>query len=1759
MDTAPTISGLDTALAFRENLLNGIAQLIGSDGAVVVSDPDSSDFDGGTLIVSAIVLAPPLVDQLAAPDDLKQDVIGLRLGDRITLTVGSVEVDGVAVATVVTDGRLGTPLELAFNASATAEIVRLLIANLTYQNLSDTPIAKRDIRIELTDGDGGTATLVDIAVDVLPDADAIRGLGGDRQANTETASNQDKPAIAALADGGFIIVWESDGQDGDLNGIFAQRFDADGHPVARDGTTLAAGLTDEFQINTTTLSQQFDPAIAAMPDGGFVISWTDFSALDGSGQGLFAKRFGADGAIMPFEGPVETGADDELRLNIETASHQFEAELAALKGVNAGTFVSVFTSTTSFGTGAGDGNGEGIKLRIFPPGDAAAHSDEFIVNIERLSDQSSPQVTALADGGFFVTWQSQSTTFDPAVGTIDPTGDGDGLGLFGLRYGADLAPASGEIPINQITSGSQVDPAVTQLTNGNIVVTWTDRSGLDGSGFGIYGRVLSPDGSPVADQFRVNDGTISNQQNADVTALDTGGFMVTWQTDVGFDGDSQGVFAQQYNADGSRTDGNIQVNTEFRGGQFEPAIAALADGAYVVAWTSTTEATAGDGDGNGVFYRTFRNTEPEVADVAASVDEDTELVLGFDLFAGGFSDADGHTLKELRIDSLPTEGVLTLDGAAVAAGQTIAFTDLHEGDLTYLGAQDFNGFDSFAWTASDGFVFADPVAQVNITVDPVNDAPGLEAGLDATEEEFTGFAREITLTDPDDQVRTFTVDFGDGSEVETFDSADLTLLLQHTYRVRGVHTVTVTVDDKAGAANSVETDTFDVTIVNRPPRFLFGNSIVFQEDDLEEFFAFQTSDPTEGQSNNVVRLVEFNGIDLTDPANLLDPIQITEGPLAGASLSFVDASDVLGSVFGEQPGFGPAIVRPQFLFSSNGAFENLREFGTGFPSIIEDQFSFTIVDRDGAATSEDFTITVRGRNDTPVAADDVLSTDAGTLLEANVLADNGNGVDADPDAVANITVTELNGNTAAVGQAITLASGATVLLAADGSLTYDPTTVTTPITEDSFTYTINDGQFADSNDTATVFITLENVNEAPVAAEDALVFAEDELFANGGGALGLLIGNDSDPDGDAIEIVAITGGPPSLPTEPGVLAAGIVSDTGRTADILVLPVPGTLPDGNQFDVVFTPTRVVDGDVFGDPMDDLAEGETERFTFSYAISDGALTDTAEVTITVVGQNDAPVAVDDVATLDEDMTGVFDVLANDSDIDGDTLSLVAVISSAGGTAEIADGAIAFTPDADFSGPAIVGYSVTDGFETVNATLSIDILPVNDAPVATNDAFTFAEDDVLAAGGMLFGEVSANDLDPDGDALEIVGLTSDSPIVELSPGFFQLLSAGGRSAILSSQTGVDGRLFVTLQPAGFENDELVNRMEDLAAGETDTFSFSYTVSDGSLTDTADVTFTFAGENDAPVAEDLTLSTAEDTVLTFDPLSNASDLDGDTLSVGAITAVSGGTALLDAGQMTFTPEADFFGTAIVGYTVMDGVDTVETTATITVTPVNDAPVILSETFEIEENASLVGQVAVTDVDEDPLATGFEITGGADANLFLIDVDGALRFAVAPDFEAPEDANLDNVYEVEVTATDAGSTSGGASASATKTLLVSVLDDPDDEAPELIPVTGSNGLDILLGTSADEVYRPGAGLLDLISLFPGGADTIEFGDETSNSVREVDIVIGFGPDDSLDLGGASILREINRPFQTTLILDGDNDRIILIGVSDFDEITQLV
>ncbi|HEX8125320.1 MAG TPA: Ig-like domain-containing protein, partial [Allosphingosinicella sp.] len=251
---------------------------------------------------------------------------------------------------------------------------------------------------------------------------------------------------------------------------------------------------------------------------------------------------------------------------------------------------------------------------------------------------------------------------------------------------------------------------------------------------------------------------------------------------------------------------------------------------------------------------------------------------------------------------------------------------------------------------------------------------------------------------------------------------------------------------------------------------------------------------------------------------------------------------------------------------------------------------------------------------------------------------------------------------------------------------------------------------------------------------------------------------------------------------------------------------------------------------------LALGQNVTDSFTYTVSDGSLSDTGTLTITVAGRNDAPVANPDSASTGENSPVTVNVLANDTDVDnGAVLTVTAASAPAGqGSASVVANKVVFNPGTDFdhldtgeTASVVVSYTITDEHgATSSSTVTITVNGANDAPVANDDVASTGED------GSASGNVLANDTDVDGE-----------PLTVANPGVY----AGAYGTLTINADGS-----YTYVPGA--------AAQGLDDGETAQDVFTYAASDGTASDSATLTVTLSGSNDAPSANDDSASTGED-----------------------------------------------------------------------------------------------------------------------------------------------------------------------------------------------------------------------------------------------------------------------------------------------------------
>ncbi|MCF6328008.1 MAG: hypothetical protein L3J21_12060, partial [Devosiaceae bacterium] len=268
----------------------------------------------------------------------------------------------------------------------------------------------------------------------------------------------------------------------------------------------------------------------------------------------------------------------ENLVNTQTSLNQLNSEVAVLANGN-------YVVTWQDYSGIGDDNSEsGIKAQLYSA-TGEPLGNEFLVNTVITDSQTFPTITALANGGFVISYQSFAT------------GSGD---IYAQIYSADAVAVGTELILNSVTAGIQNFSNIVALDNGGFITTWRDASDFATTGFNIQVRRFDADGTAADASDILVTSTIGDQTNPEVATLAGGAFVVVWE-DLNDTGTSRDIKMQLFNAAGTMVGGEQVVNSTLPGLQTLPSVTTLDNGNFVVAW-----------QGSGVFARIFDASGVEV-------------------------------------------------------------------------------------------------------------------------------------------------------------------------------------------------------------------------------------------------------------------------------------------------------------------------------------------------------------------------------------------------------------------------------------------------------------------------------------------------------------------------------------------------------------------------------------------------------------------------------------------------------------------------------------------------------------------------------------------------------------------------------------------------------------------------------------------------------------------------------------------------------------------------------------------------------------------------------------------------------------------------------------------------------------------------------------------------------------------------------------------------------------------------------------------
>lgn len=848
------------------------------------------------------------------------------------------------------------------------------------------------------------------------------------------------------------------------------------------------------------------------------------------------------------------------------------------------------------------------------------------------------------------------------------------------------------------------------------------------------------------------------------------------------------------------------------------------------------------------------NTAPTAAADTMTAAEDTATAIDLATLVANDSDLEFDTLEVFMIDEGSAEG-----GSVSSNGS----------QAVYQSGQDYNGPDEFFYSVTDGHGGISR-GSVSITVTPVNDDP-------------TPQLDDLTIT----------------SGAEFAFTGDM--LLANDTDVDG-DTMTVTSITEVAPGASPGTMTATATGWSFLPDPTGGLSA----------WSYSVEDGNGGSAVSVVRFWVNNSAPVaSDDTATLDE----DTPTAIAvTLNDTDADFDTLTISG-------------FSSPSQGTLEwmpgEMLLYTPDLDSNGTDSFTYTVTDSKGTESTATANLTINPINDAPRVFHESADTLEDTPVDVAVLAN-----DYDPE---NDPMTVSIPTNAAFEATITLLPG--------GVIRFVPFPNSALGLDSSIQYIVTDSHGASSTGMLTVNVI--PVNDQPVTGIDSVVMLEDTSAT-----LNVLL-NDVDVDNDMLRVSAV---------EP---SAGF---------------PGTV------------TWDVNGNVTISPDPDAAS--TTPLLIGYTATDGVLTDDGTISVVIIPVNDDPQAADDLGlTMDEDGSLDIDVLANDSDVDGDTLQIASTSQGVRGSTEIQlDGTIRYTPNPDANGNDLFTYTIHDGNGgSSSATVAVTITPINDAPSAGQLAMLpMAEDGVKTVTAATILSVAS---DVDGDALRITNVGQP----------------------------LNGQVSIDTDPVSGDIASLVYQPNPNFHG-SDSFTYEITddvIEGGVLTTTsATLTLNILPVNDFPVAiNDANLSATGGEPLDIAPLANDSDPDGDPLTLDSLA--SGpfhGSATINASNNTLTYTADlgFDGSDTILYVVSDGHGG-SATASIVISVT--APVSQSLAV-IRGDANIDGQLDVSDpvetvlylFDADPVACLLALDSNDDELVDLGDIIFSLNnlFSTGADPAAP-------------------------------------------------------------------------------------------------------------------------------------------------------------
>jgi FKBP-type peptidyl-prolyl cis-trans isomerase 2 len=1009
---------------------------------------------------------------------------------------------------------------------------------------------------------------------------------------------------------------------------------------------------------------------------------------------------------------------------------------------------------------------------------------------------------------------------------------------------------------------------------------------------------------------------------------------------------------------------------------------------------------------NSVFIQAVNDTPiaPSSPISLTAGTEDTAYTINASDLLQGFSDVEGDTLSVINLSS--SSGLLQ---------------DNQDGTYTFSPNSNFNGTVQLTYQVTDnngGIVNA----ANSFVVDAVNDAPTiLESLLPRTSTETQNFSYTVPasiFTDIDGDVLTYTASLADNSSLPSwlsFDAVTRTFSGTPSLTDAGVLSIKVIANDGQLSANQVFTLTVnDFVVVNHPPELL-STPAILNNGTEDTAYTINASDLLQGFSDvdgdtlSVINLSSSSGFlqdnadgtyTLTPNANFNGSIGLTYQVSDGT-----DTTDASRSVFIQAVNDAP--IAPSSPMSLASGTEDTAytikaaDLLNGFSDIDSPSLSvinlssssgFLQDNADGTYTltpNKDFngsigltyqvsdgtdttdasrSVFITAVNDAPVAPSSPMSLASGTedtayTINASDLLQGFSDVDGDTLSVINLS-----------------SSSGFLQDNQDGTYTLTPTKDFNGSI--GLTYQVSDSHGGVVDATSSVFITA--VNDVPIAPSSPISLAsgtEDTAYTIN--STDLLQGF-SDVEGDSLSVINLSSS------------------------------SGLLQDNQDGTYTLTPNTNFNGLIQLDYQVDDSNGgvvDASNSVFITAVNDAPVAPSSPISLTA-GTEDTAYTIK-----------AADLLNGFSDIDGDTLSVVNLSSSSGVLQDNADGTYTLTPTKDFNGSISLTYQVSDGTDTTDASRSVFITAVNDAPVAPSSPISLTAGTEDTAYTIKAADLLNGFSDIDGDTLSVVNLSSSSGVL---------------------QDNADGTY--TLTPTKDFNGSI---------------SLTYQVSDGTDTTDASRSVFITAVNDAPVAPSSPISLTagtEDTAYTIqasDLLQGFSDIDSPSLSVINLSSSSGVLQDNADGTYTLTPNANFNGSIGLTYQVSDGTDTTDASRSVFIQAVNDAPVAPSNPISLTAGTEDTAYI----IQASDLLQGFsDVEGDSLSAVNLTSSSGFLQDNQDGTYTLTPNTNFNGLIQLDYQVDD----SNGGVVGASNSVFITAVNDA--------PVAPSNPISLTAGTE-DTAY----------------------------------------------------------------------------------------